>query len=51
MQPNGLDLMSTLLKLLAEQEGVEITYTLTDGKTCVRKTTGKNTQETWEAAS
>lgn len=30
-KPRGLDLMRTLLELLAEQEGVEITYTLEQG--------------------
>lgn len=28
MTPNGTDLLATLIKLLAEQEGVKITYTL-----------------------
>ena len=28
MTPNGTDLLATLIKLLADQEGVQITYTL-----------------------
>ena len=28
MTPNGTDLLATLIKLLAEQNGVKITYTL-----------------------
>lgn len=28
MKPNGIDLLATLIKLLADQEGVEITYEL-----------------------
>lgn len=28
MTPNGTDLLATLIKLLADQEGVTITYTL-----------------------
>ena len=28
MKPNGKDLLATLVKLLAEQEGVKITYKL-----------------------
>ena len=28
MTPNGADLLETLIKLLADQEGVKITYTL-----------------------
>ena len=28
MKPNGKDLLSTLIKLLEEQEGVKITYEL-----------------------
>lgn len=28
MTPNGVDLLATLIKLLEEQEGVRITYTL-----------------------
>lgn len=28
MTPNGKDLLATLIKLLAEQEGVKITYEL-----------------------
>lgn len=34
MEPNGKDLFATLIKLLAEQEGVKITYELeqTGGK-------------------
>jgi hypothetical protein len=27
-EPNGTDLLATLIKLLADQEGVEITYTI-----------------------
>lgn len=27
-EPNGLDLLATLINLLADQEGVKITYTL-----------------------
>lgn len=30
MTPNGIDLLATLIKLLADQEGVEITYELTE---------------------
>ena len=30
--PNGLDLLATLIDLLAEQEGVKITYELTKEK-------------------
>lgn len=30
MKPNGKDLLATLLNLLAEQEGVKITYKLED---------------------
>ena len=29
-KPNGLDLLATLIDLLAEQEGVKITYELTE---------------------
>lgn len=29
-KPNGKDLLAILISLLAEQEGVEITYELTD---------------------
>lgn len=32
MKPNGIDLLATLIKLLADQEGVEITYELEAGK-------------------
>lgn len=44
MQPNeprGIDLLALLIDLLADQEGVKITYTICneDGK-CVRRTTG-----------
>lgn len=28
MQPNGKDILATLIKLLADQESVEITYTI-----------------------
>lgn len=28
MKPNGIDLLATLVNLLAEQEGVKITYKL-----------------------
>lgn len=28
MEPKGVNLLATLIKLLAEQEGVEITYKL-----------------------
>ena len=28
MTPNGADLMATLIRLLEDQEGVKITYTL-----------------------
>lgn len=27
-EPNGIDLLATLIKLLADQEGVKITYEL-----------------------
>ena len=30
-KPNGKDLMATLIKLLADQEGVKITYELEGG--------------------
>ena len=30
-EPNGKDLMATLVKLLAEQEGVKIEYTIEEG--------------------
>lgn len=30
--PNGKDLFAVLVKLLAEQEGVKITYQLKEGK-------------------
>ena len=30
--PNGRDLLATLIDLLAEQEGVKITYELTEEK-------------------
>lgn len=29
--PNGTDLLKTLIELLADQEGVKITYELTEG--------------------
>jgi hypothetical protein len=29
-KPNGIDLLATLIDLLAEQEGVKITYELTE---------------------
>lgn len=32
MTPNGTDLLATLIKLLADQEGVKITYELTKNK-------------------
>jgi hypothetical protein len=32
MTPNGTDLLATLIKLLADQEGVTITYTLEQKK-------------------
>ena len=32
-EPNGKDLLATLIKLLAEQEGVVITYELEKGAT------------------
>lgn len=32
MTPNGIDLLATLIKLLADQEGVEITCELETGK-------------------
>ena len=32
MTPNGTDLLATLIKLLADQEGVKITYTLENSK-------------------
>lgn len=31
MTPNGKDLLATLIKLLEDQEGVKITYTLEEG--------------------
>ena len=31
-EPNGKDLMATLVKLLAEQEGVKIEYTIEEGE-------------------
>ena len=31
-EPKGVDLLSTLINLLADQEGVKITFELTDGK-------------------
>jgi hypothetical protein len=32
MTPNGRDLLATLIKLLEDQEGVKITYTLEQKK-------------------
>lgn len=29
-EPKGIDLLATLIELLADQEGVKITYELTD---------------------
>lgn len=29
-EPNGIDLLATLINLLADQEGVKITYELTE---------------------
>lgn len=31
-EPKGIDLLATLINLLADQEGVKITYELTNGK-------------------
>lgn len=31
-EPKASDLLATLINLLADQEGVKITYELTDGK-------------------
>ena len=31
-EPKGIDLLATLIQLLADQEGVKITCELTDGK-------------------
>lgn len=31
-EPRGIDLLATLIDLLAEQEGVKITYELTEEK-------------------
>lgn len=50
MQPNGFDIMSTLIELLAEQEGIKITYELSDGKTTVQGTTDKG-EVKWKKAS
>ena len=36
-KPNGLDLLATLIDLLAEQEGVKITYEITKEKEDVHK--------------
>lgn len=30
-KPNGVDLLELLIRLYADQEGVEITYEITDG--------------------
>lgn len=46
--PDGISLLSTLIELLADQEGVIITYTLTDGRRSRKKTTGKKDYEEWE---
>lgn len=46
--PDGISLLSTLIELLADQEGVEITYEVTDGKRSRRKTTVKKDYEEWE---
>lgn len=51
MQPNGFDIMSTLIELLAEQEGLKITYEMTDGKTSIIKSTDGKVCEVWQNAS
>lgn len=51
MQPNGFDIMQTLLNLLAEQEGLKITYELSDGKTTVQGTTGRKEGMKWQKVS
>jgi hypothetical protein len=51
MKPNGFDLLALLVELLADQEGVKITYELTDGKTTVQKTTGRKADKKWKKAS
>jgi hypothetical protein len=51
MKPSGFDIMSTLIELLAEQEGLKITYELSDGKTTVQRTTGEKGARQWERAS
>lgn len=40
-KPRGLDLMRTLLELLAEQEGVEIIYTLEQGSETLSGSTNR----------
>lgn len=34
MKPDGTELLAILIKLLADQEGVEITYELSEGGCC-----------------
>lgn len=51
MQPNGFDIMSTLIELLAEQEGLKITYEMTDGKTTVTRSTDRKENAQWKSAS
>ena len=49
--PRGFDMMSTLIELLAEQEGLKITYELTDGKTTIKKSTDRKEEAKWGKAS
>ena len=40
-KPKGIDLMRTLIELLADQEGVEIGYTIEQGDETVNGSTRK----------
>lgn len=45
-QPNGMDIMETLIRLLAEQEHLIITYTLVDRFGNIRKRSTKDSPTT-----